>query len=808
MQGAVCWKAIPLAALALGALATPAQSSGQIARGVVVDRTALPVPGVVVQLIDSGSHVVARLLTDERGEFHALQAPRPGTYRLRTLRIGFRSTTSDAFALAAGSDTLARLVIASLPIGLDTVRVVGQTACGTLSDSAAIVFALWEQIRTALSATELTAAARNVYTTTMAYERTFDPDGKSIRNQSVTLFSGYLKQPWATAAPDSLHQRGYVLTDRENVTTYFAPGLDMLQSAAFIGDHCFRLIAEEARVGLVFEPAPERRRVPEIRGTLWLDRASAELRSIEFRYANLMPEQEAEARGNASFIRMANGAWAISSWNIRMPALEQRVRSGKMGSGVDFQVAAIHASGGQLVLARRGADTLWAHTPVTVFGMVLDSISRRELVGARLSMVGTGLSDSSNATGRFSISGVLPGEYTLEVHTPSLDSAHIAHRSTITVTDSLAPIEILVPTAMQLEQRLCGPGKPDRPGIIVGQTAMVGDSTASGNIRITASWTDRALAPAANLRLGVVDHRNSTDTRSDSKGAFRLCGLPVGTPIDIAAGDNDDFSRQMVVIAPQSRFARVDLTLVRNQPVRSASAVLFGVVVDSLGIPVSSAEISLPELSKTALTDSSGNFRILDLPTGIHRVLVRHVGLRPIDVQILLSSDPVVARRFELARVPMLDSVIVTETNVDRSMATFEENRRLGLGQFVTRAELAKLEGGVSTSSVMAGLSGIRFARGHSGQAWVVGRNGGRSIGVDKFDQQQGARPTCYAQVFLDNMVAYSGRDGEPLFNINSTAPSEIEAIEYYANPTQTPVKYAALNSGCGVVVIWTRRSR
>jgi hypothetical protein len=79
------------------------------------------------------------------------------------------------------------------------------------------------------------------------------------------------------------------------------------------------------------------------------------------------------------------------------------------------------------------------------------------------------------------------------------------------------------------------------------------------------------------------------------------------------------------------------------------------------------------------------------------------------------------------------------------------------------------------------------------------------------YDREGGSRdcPTtyCYAQVYLDNIPLYRGPgDNAPVPNLRQYAPEQIEAIEYYASPAQTPVKYQTLNSPCGVLVMHTRR--
>ena len=65
---------------------------------------------------------------------------------------------------------------------------------------------------------------------------------------------------------------------------------------------------------------------------MWVDRASAELRRLEFRYANVSPEEQEKAGGDVEFKRVHDGTWLISRWNIRMPVLEQSVR----GRSADF----------------------------------------------------------------------------------------------------------------------------------------------------------------------------------------------------------------------------------------------------------------------------------------------------------------------------------------------------------------------------------------------------------------------------------------------------------------------------------------
>jgi hypothetical protein len=98
-----------------------------------------------------------------------------------------------------------------------------------------------------------------------------------------------------------------------------------LLSEDFASLHCFDVIqhTEDASpVGLAFRPI-KGRRVPEIAGALWLDKASAELRFLEFRFVQLPWDVSSDQlRGSVEFLRIGRGAWAVGRWWIRMPILE------------------------------------------------------------------------------------------------------------------------------------------------------------------------------------------------------------------------------------------------------------------------------------------------------------------------------------------------------------------------------------------------------------------------------------------------------------------------------------------------------
>jgi hypothetical protein len=541
---------------------TPIIATAQTIRGVVVDRGDVPVPGVVIQLLDEASTVVSRSLSNERGEFQ-VAATREGRYRLHTLRIGFRPVLSDLIPLAAGQVVTQRLVLTGVQISLDTVRVASAGVCRRLvGDTAVATFSVWEQARTALAATEASTSAGTISATTVTYERTLDPSGKRVVQQHTAVHTALVAQPWHSPPPDSLRRVGYVIVGRDSAT-FRAPGLDMLLSSAFIEDHCFHLVTsrDSSRIGIAFEPTSARSRVSEIRGTLWLDRVSSELRSLDFRFVNVVAKVNAgNAGGEMEFVRMANGVWAISRWSLRLSTLERRmVRPGLGGSrGPDGVIASLYVKGGELALALLGADTLWSRAPLVLRGTVVDSASDAAIPNARLTLEETGLSARTDNAGRFAISGVLPGDYLLAVQTPSLDSVSAVHEFVLAFTDSQLPLHVRVPNAPQFAAALCGTGRARAPedelrGVVFGTIGIAGDSVPPANARVIAEWTDSAGQP---LR-GVA-------TQTDARGQFRLCGVPVSTAVVLRAEvDAASAKPTDVRMMPQARFARVDLLLDR-----------------------------------------------------------------------------------------------------------------------------------------------------------------------------------------------------------------------------------------------------
>jgi len=446
----------------------------------------------------------------------------------------------------------------------------------------------------------------------------------------------------------------------------------------------------------------------------------------------------------------------------------------------------------------------------SIRGTVVDSASGRPVPRARVDVYNTALKTVADSLGRFAFSDLPAGDRALTIHTASLDSLSASYTVPVTVSGATT-IAVRVPSALQIAAVACGDRGYGSGGIVLGRLRVADDSTAALAGTVSAEWPTATTTP------------KWISATADTRGRFALCGVPLDTALSLRAVTNDASGQAAGVrVSSAARFGRTELVLQREA---TTKARFDGVVTDSTNKPIANAEVMLPDLAKGTGTNEQGAFVLRDIPAGLQHVTVRHVGYGTVETQLTFVGGQTIQRHIMMVRSTTLDSVVVTEKSTDHALDDFEANRKVGLGHFLTRAELAPQEGR-STAAVLTTLPGIKvYVRGPYG--WVGNSRhnatslhaGGSRIGLDKSDSLKFAPLwECYALVYLDNNLIWRGRkfpimtrqgpvdQWEPLFDINSIPVASIEAIEYYATAAETPMKYASLNSECGVLVIHSLR--
>ena len=348
---------LPLAVFAVASI-TSAGARAQTVRGVFSDSVSrTPIPGAFVTLVDDQGIERVRTITNPGGEF-VLRAPTPGTYRIRSKRIGFHPYISPPLTLGAGESISYDAIVLPVPVPLEQVVVAGDRQCDV--EGGASVAALWQEVREALAAVRWTRSAPGYWFVLRQFDRELLPSGSREALDSVWQNAGFYQAPFSSVPAEQLAADGFVVQDGAG-WNYFAPEAEALLSEPFLRTHCFETKLGKGEtaglMGLMFSPA-RGRKLPDVAGTLWVDRQTGELRHLEFKYVQL-PSGLADPRagGRVAFMRVPTGAWIVHEWVIRMP-IAQEAEASASGIPGFTRVGGLRERGGMADEIRTSAGTL------------------------------------------------------------------------------------------------------------------------------------------------------------------------------------------------------------------------------------------------------------------------------------------------------------------------------------------------------------------------------------------------------------------------------------------------------------------
>lgn len=526
------------AAIALHAIMSACPLDAQVVRGSVTERgSSQALPGVLLSILDEQGGVAVVTLSDENGLFE-LRVPAPGRYILEAKRIGLRQLRFPAFTLAEGEAIRHDVVLDAIPVVLDRVRVTGRSSCVQRPQENERTAALWEDARAALRATMLTRQTAGATDSVVRFMRKLDVNTWKVLYEQRRLVPASLDRPFQSVAAQDLSSKGYVRVNDDGTTDYFAPDAEALLSDAFLADHCFRVEQGTAdhrtHVGLAFQPI-RGRQTPDIRGVLWLDKATAELRSLDFTYTWLPFDlRSRDYGGTVSFFRTGSGRWIVWSWRIRTPEFgferwAESVSGGRipLPNSSTPRVVRIQEEGGAVPI---GALVIEGGS---VAGIVMvDSLTKRPIAGTTVGLVGTDAAVVTDENGEFVITGVSPGSYTVSLRHPVLDSLGLDALSTsVDVSRGItSTLPLFFPSMAELSQRLCADAAPlERTAII---RFIVVDSVSGLPLQ-------QAPVVVARRTRAIIDGQRVDsittlyDGTLDPQGAYVACGIPDGDIVQI-----------------------------------------------------------------------------------------------------------------------------------------------------------------------------------------------------------------------------------------------------------------------------------
>ena len=445
-------------------------------------------------------------------------------------------------------------------------------------------------------------------------------------------------------------------------------------------------------------------------------------------------------------------------------------------------------------------------------GVVFDSLEMRGLAGATVQIADASgkpwtRSVATDSAGRFTVEDVPIGTYLIGFFHSKLDSLAIAtmtFRADVRTPDPL-DVRLGVPSARTIARALCGrTAIADSTGLFMGYLRGADNSMPRPNGTVVVRWSELIIEKGKISRSAP-----SVEASSGPTGQFAVCGVPLGTPMLLAAGSASDSSGSFELTVPRSGFLHRDIfvapltrrtvaTSDTSPPVEllRGTGRLRGRVVGATGRPLPGARVALWGTGLEATTGTDGMFQLSDLPGGTQTLDVRAVGFAPMQRPVDIVQGAPDATEVALENLAiMLDTVRVAAERIYTSPRTadFERRLRTGMGHIIEAKEIAKRQA-VTLTDILRMVPGVLIVPSRYASEDVLMRGGEAVLGGG----------TCRPDIYID--AARVAND--PTFPINSLVlVNEVRAVEVYARPALVPSEYRSL-SGCGAILVWTVGSR
>jgi hypothetical protein len=252
------------------------------------------------------------------------------------------------------------------------------------------------------------------------------------------------------------------------------------------------------------------------------------------------------------------------------------------------------------------------------------------------------------------------------------------------------------------------------------------------------------------------------------------------------------------------------LALVAAFPVTVSAQSVEGEVLDQRQRPVTGVYVGLFDgernLVASSTSDGRGLFTVTARETGDYFVYMTRIGYRSLyDGPFELTEGQVlelfaVIHPFPIA-VEGLDVDIPIGVVPRLKAVGFYERKARGFGHFIEREDIEKYEHGFLTD-ILRRVPRVDVSdRAPTGTSF-------RDLRSPELVFTAGGR-YCVPAAFMDGvMVSAGGRFATAtLYPDDHARPSDVEAIEVYTSPAQSPTQYQPIG-GCGVLLIWTRHAR
>ena len=537
----------------------------QTINGTLVEAgTGMPVEGASVTLLSRDNERLDWSLTNAAGRFN-FRTPGPGTYLLQADRIGHARVLSDPIPIETGVNVAYRLEAPVEAIMLAGIEVGSSRRCEVRPGQGQATATVWEEARKALEATSLTTGLGRYRYMIRRFERELDARGRRVRSEQSRILRGQLlSTPFRAMDVENLLANGFVRPDGDG-SIYYAPDADVLLSDPFLDTHCMRLAEgedeAEGLLGLAFEPT-EDRGVPDISGVLWVDPEDARLRWMDYRYEFLDVPDSERLGGKIRFYGLPDGTWIVREWSIRMPLLAAGIDP--IRGRLPPRLVGIKEDGGLVVrVSNRRGDPILDSGTGTIDGVVVDA-EGSEPVEEVIVLLDDSTRITTDGEGRFRLSDLVGGYYSLRVLDPALDSLGLSPEPVLVEVSpgEVASARLRFQSSDAVLTEVCGPvDLSENEGILAGFARFDTGEPAPG-VQISVRWQE-VIERFGGIQ-GVDHSLTTTELRDD--GFFLLCGVAQGLAVQIVSEWNGVESRpERFVLSRTQRLSRRDITIRPNR---------------------------------------------------------------------------------------------------------------------------------------------------------------------------------------------------------------------------------------------------
>lgn len=219
-----------------------------------------------------------------------------------------------------------------------------------------------------------------------------------------------------------------------------------------------------------------------------------------------------------------------------------------------------------------------------------------------------------------------------------------------------------------------------------------------------------------------------------------------------------------------------------------STATLTGRVVSAMtGGPLADARVVLTGSGYGAITDSTGEFRIGDIPAGQDTVKVELIGFASASAPLHLQPAATTRATFLLSRtvLEVAELNVTVEGNPLREpLREFKRRRAMGNGHFIT-PEMIERQDPDHASDLLRRVPGLD----------VEPFQPGNRTAIRVVRSALNCRPDLYLNGNL-----------WPGHHIDELQKEQILAMEVYRGSAEMPLRFMQGRSQCGAIVIWTHQ--